>query len=417
MSLALKVLIALVVGLGAGLAAQTYGAGATAPIISVLQPIGTIWVSAIRMAIIPLVVSSLLLGVGGAPDARTVGVLGAKGLALFVVMLVVAGIFSITIPPLIFAQMSIDPAAAAAMRASAVQASASAIEGAKSLPGVAQWFVELVPVNPIKAAADGALLPVIVFSIALGAAVTKIAAERRAALLGLMAAIQEGSLVIMRAVISVAPIGVFCLAFVLAARMGLAAAGALATYMATVSGVTVLFCVLIIYPAAVIFGRVSLGDFARAILPAQAVAFSARSSLAAFPAMLTAARGKLALSEPVIAFLLPVMITMFRTGAVIGQLVGAMFIAKIYGVHLGPIQLLTMTATSVATSFSVPGIPGGSIIMMVPVLLAVGLPAEGVGVLLAVDTIPDMFRTTTNVTSDLAAAVILDRRRADGRSA
>ena len=136
--------------------------------------------------------------------------------------------------------------------------------------------------------------------------------------------------------------------------------------------------------------------------------------MAAFPAMLTAARGKLGLSEPVIAFLLPVMITMFRAGAVVGQLVGAMFIAKLYGIELTTVQYATLTVTSIATSFSVPGIPGGSIIMMVPVLLAVGLPAEGVGVLLAVDTIPDMFRTTTNVTADLAAAVILDKKRVQG---
>ena len=132
--------------------------------------------------------------------------------------------------------------------------------------------------------------------------------------------------------------------------------------------------------------------------------------IATFPAMLTIARDKLKLSEAVVGFLLPLMITVFRTGAVIAQLVGAMFIAKLYGIPLSVAQYATIAVTGIACSFSVPGIPGGSIIMMVPVLLSVGLPAEGVGVLLAVDTIPDMFRTTTNVTSDLAAAVILDRQ-------
>ncbi len=411
MSLAIKVLIALLAGLGAGLALTAASPDAAGALVPVLQPVGTLWVSAIRMAIIPLVVSSLLIGVGGAADTRTVTVLGAKGFGMFIICLLLAGAFSLMIAPVVFAQIAIDPAAAESLRANAAQAGATAVEGAKQLPSVAQWFVDLVPVNPVKAAADGALLPVIVFSIALGAALTQVVAERRAALITVMRAVQEASLAVMGAVLLAAPVGVFALAFVLASRIGVAAAGALATYMIVVCAVSTAFCVFVMYPAASVLGRVPIGVFARAVLPAQAVAFSARSSLAAFPAMLTVAREKLHLSEPIISFLMPVMITMFRAGAVIGQLVGAMFIAKLYGISLGPAEYATLTLTSVATSFSVPGIPGGSIIMMVPVLLAVGLPAEGVGVLLAVDTIPDMFRTATNVTADLAAAVVLDRNR------
>jgi len=155
MSLALKVLIGLIAGLAAGLAVQAVGAGAAGPLVAVLQPIGTIWVSAIRMAIIPLVVSALLLGVGGAPDARTVGILGARGLAMFVTILVAAGIFSLAIAPFVFAQFTVDPASADALRAGAVQAGASALEGAKQLPTVTQWLVDLVPVNPVKAMGTG----------------------------------------------------------------------------------------------------------------------------------------------------------------------------------------------------------------------------------------------------------------------
>lgn len=411
MSLAIKVLIALIAGLGAGLALTAANSDLAASLIPVLQPVGTIWVSAIRMAIIPLVVSSLLIGVGGAADTRTVTVLGAKGFGLFIILLVLAGLFSLMIAPAVFSQIAIDPAAAEMLRQSATSAGASAVEGAKQLPSVAQWFVDLVPVNPVKAAADGALLPLIVFSIALGAALTQVAIKQRDALLSVMRAVQDASLVVMGAVLVLAPVGVFALSYVLAARIGVSAAGALVTYVAVVCAVSTAFCVFVMYPAASVFGKVPIAVFARALLPAQAVAFSARSSLAAFPAMLTMAKEKLNLSEPVISFLLPVMITMFRCGAVIGQLVGAMFIAKLYGVPLGPAEYATLMLTSVATSFSVPGIPGGSIIMMVPVLLAVGLPAEGVGVLLAVDTIPDMFRTATNVTADMATAVVLDRNR------
>ena len=410
MSLAVRVLIALVAGFGAGLVASTFGAATAGPIADVLQPVGTLWVSAIRMAIIPLVIAALVVGVGGARDTRTVGVLGMRGLVMFLVILAAAGVFSVAIGPVAFSGMHIDAAAAESLRQGAAQAGATAVEGAKQIPSVTQWLVDLVPVNPIKAAADGSLLPVIVFSIALGAALTKVDAEPRQALLDVMDALQSACLGVMRAVLVVAPIGVSCLAFVLAARLGFAAAGALVTYMLTVAFICTVFCVGLLYPAAAMFGGVGYLTFARAIVPAQAVAFSARSSLAAYPAMLAVGRDKLNLSEPILSFLMPLMITVFRAGVVVAQVIGAMFIAKLYGVALGPAQYATLAITSIACSFSVPGIPGGGIIMMVPVLLSVGLPAEGVGLLLAVDTFPDMFRTTTNVTADLAAAVILDRR-------
>ena len=164
MSLAVRVLIALIAGLGAGLLASYAGTGMAAPLADLLQPVGIIWVSAIRMAIIPLVVSSLLLGVGGAPDPRTVGLLGARGLAMFIVMLVMAAVLSLAAAPAAFARLAIDPAAAESLRASAAQSGASVVEGAKQLPSLAQWFIDLVPVNPVKAAADGALLPLIVFT-------------------------------------------------------------------------------------------------------------------------------------------------------------------------------------------------------------------------------------------------------------
>jgi Na+/H+-dicarboxylate symporter len=224
-------------------------------------------------------------------------------------------------------------------------------------------------------------------------------------------------LVLVRAILVVAPLGVFALAVSVAAKLGLAAAGALATYVVLVVGITVAFCVFVLYPSAVIFGGVSLRAFARAALPAQAVAFSSRSSLAALPAMLESARDRLSLSTPFASFFFPRAVTLFRCGGAIGQVIGALFVAKLYGVALGPGQLAAIAVTTVVTTFSIPGVPGASIIMIVPVLLTAGVPAEGVGLLLAVDTIPDMFRTTTNVTGDMTAAVIIARRGDAGLSA
>jgi proton glutamate symport protein len=407
MSLALQVLIGLIAGLALGLGIVSSGSPALARLVPVIEPVGTLWVSAIRMTIIPLVVSSLVVALGGAADPRSVGRIGAKALLLFIVMLSVATLVALLAGPPILALVHIDPAAAASLRATAAQSAGAAVEGAKTLPSVAHWIVDLVPANPVKAASDGAMLPLIVFSLAFGMALSRVAADRRAVFLRVVGGVQEASLVLVRAVIAVAPVGVFALAVSVATKLGLAAAGALATYVALVSTITVAFCVLVLYPAAVAFGGVSLKTFARAALPAQAVAFSSRSSLASLPAMLEPVRERLGMPVELSSFLFPLAVTLFRCGGAIAQVIGALFVAKLYGVALGPAQFASIAATTVVTTFSVPGIPGGSIIMMVPVLLAAGVPAEGVGLLLGVDTIPDMFRTTANVTGDITAAVIL----------
>jgi len=167
---------------------------------------------------------------------------------------------------------------------------------------------------------------------------------------------------------------------------------------------------LVVYPAAALLGRVSLESFARAVFPAQAVAFSSRTSLAALPALIEGAERRLGMTPESSGFLLPLASALFRVGAAMGLTVGAAFVARLYGGYLTSAQILTVAATAILTSFSIPGIPGGSIIAMVPVLASVGLPAEGIGVLLGIDTIPDAFRTTANVTGQMAAAVIAERR-------
>ena len=415
MSLALKVFVALLAGLALGLGLSTIGGEPLARIVPLLEPVGAIWIAAIRMTIVPLVVSMLIVGVGGAPDPKSVGRLGARCMIWFVVLLSAGALVSVIIAPPIIDRIAISADAVAALRASAVNAAGAAVEGAKKLPSAAQWLVELVPINPVKAAADGAMLPLILFSVAFGVALTQIADERRRALLRVFEGLQDVSLVMVRAVLAVAPIGVFALATALAAKLGMSAAGALAVYVVVVCTVTVVFAAVVLYPTAVIFGKTKLSVFARAAFPPQAVAFSSRSSIAALPALLESASDRLGIAPSVASFVLPLAVAMFRCGAVIGQVIGAVFAAKLFGVTLGAGALATIAVTSVVTTFSIPGIPGGSIIMMVPVLLAAGVPAEGVGVLLGADTIPDMFRTATNVTGDMVIVTVMAaRERASG---
>ena len=404
MSLTARVLLALIAGFALGLLVAASESPTVLAIARAIEPVGTIWINAIRMTVIPLVVASLIAGVAGAPDPSSIGRVGGRALIIFVAVLGATAVFCIIVTPIALAGLQIDPAAAQALRESAVGSNVA--ERSASLPTFRQWVVDLVPQNPIRAAADGAILPLIVFSLALGLAMTRLAGPAVATLVGFFQALASAMLVLVRWVLALAPIGVFALAVPLATRLGMAGAGAVLYYIVLVVSLCIVV-ILAMYPLAAALGRVRIKAFARASAPAQAVAFSSRSSLAALPAMIEGADDRLRLPKSVTSFFLPLAASMYRVGAVIGQIGGVLFLARLYGFELAPAQLVAIAVTAVLTSFSVPGVPGGSILVMVPVLLAAGLPIEGVGILLGVDTIPDMFRTTTNVTGHMAAATIL----------
>jgi proton glutamate symport protein len=407
-SLTVRVLLGLLAGLALGIAASATGSGTLLGIARGLEPLGTLWINAIRMTVIPLVVSSLVAGVAGAPDSSAVGRLGWRALMIFFAVLGVAGLFSIVVAPVMLGGLQVDAAATEALRSSAGATDVAARSA--TLPTFRQWVVDLVPQNPIKAAADGAILPLIIFSLALGLAITRVTGETGLMILRFFQGVSAAMLVLVRWVLALAPVGVFALAVPLATKLGVAAAAAVLYYVGLVVGMCIV-AIVAMYPLATILGRVSLGRFTRAVAPAQAVAFSSRSSLAALPAMIEGAERTLGLPPSITSFFLPLAASMYRVGGVIGQIVGVLFLARLYGIDLGTSQLITIAVTAVLTSFSVPGVPGGSILVMVPVLLAAQLPVEGVGILLGVDTIPDMFRTTTNVTGHMAAASILGRGR------
>jgi Na+/H+-dicarboxylate symporter len=414
-SLTTKVLIALAAGLVLGVAISVSGSTALANAVAFIEPLGRLFINAIRMTVVPLVVSSLIVGVASAPDPRSIGRIGRRALFFFAITLLAAALFASVVAPPVFALLPLDESATASLRASAAGAGASITERASQVPTFSQWVVDLVPANPVRAAADGAMLPLIVFSVAFGLAITRIASTRRDALVGFFQSVGDASLTLVRWILELAPIGVFALALPLASRLGLAAAGALIGYIVLVALMTIAFAAIVLYPLAAVLGRVSIVEFARAALPAQAVALSARSSLASLPAMMESARNRLRLPEEIVGFFLPLAASTYRVGGAVGQIVGVVFIARLYGVELGVVQLATIALTVVLTTFSVPGIPAGSIIVMVPVLMAANVPVEGIGILLGVDTIPDMFRTATNVTGDMAVATALggkERRQA-----
>ena len=416
MSLTTRVLIALVAGLGLGLVVSTSGNPALVGAVRWIEPLGSLFINAIRMTVIPLVVGSLVAGIASAPDPSSLGKVGLRAVGLFLVTLFIAAIVTAMVTPPLLGLFVIDPAAQASLQASATQTATTTAESVRRIPGFTQWLIDLVPTNPVRAAADAAMLPLIVFTLAFGLAVAGLKGESKATVVKVFEAVRDAALTLVRWILVAAPIGVFALALGLAARLGISAIGALAGYIVVVATLTIVLGLLMLYPMAAWLGRVPLRDFARATLPAQAVAFSSRSSLAALPAMIEGARERLHLPDEITSFFLPLAASVYRIGAAIGQTAGVVFIAQLYGVALGPAQLASIVLTVVATSFSVPGIPGGSIVIMAPVLMSAGLPVEGIGILLGADTIPDMFRTTANVTGHMAVATAVAGKRADGQT-
>ena len=399
-SQSLRVLVALVLGLALGMGVATLGDATQGRLVPLADVIGTLWTNAIRMTVIPLVAALTIASVAGTGATAELRRALGRAMVVFVVLLVSGGILALVIGEIAFADFVLPAEVAARIRATATAAGS-----APTLPSLGQRITEMVPVNPVKAAADGALLPLVVFALALGFALKRIAQDRRDAVINLCRGVSDALLVVVGWVVAVAPIGVFALAFALGARLGLASVGALARYIATLSLVLVVFT-LLLYPVVWLVGRMPLRRFRAAAAPAQALAAGSRSSLSALPIMISAARDKLGLDAAASGFVLPLAVSIFRVNVPMAWVVGVILLGKLYGVEIGIATLATVVVTSTLLSFSVPGIPSGSLFILAPVLVDLGLPAEAVGILIAVDVVPDIFKTTANVTAHLTAATL-----------
>jgi Na+/H+-dicarboxylate symporter len=402
MSATTRVLAALVLGLIAGALVLSYPAPALLTLVGVIEPIGTLWVNAIRMTVVPLVVSLLITGVASSGSVRTIRTLGVRSAAAFVGLLAVSASVGLIAVPWLFAALDVDRATIASFRGTQPVAAANAT-------GFAEWIAAIVPANPIKAAADGALLPLVVFTLAFALALLTVRSDGRSLVVAFCAAIAETMLAIVRVVIALAPIGVFALMLPVASRTGLTAAGALAYYVVATAAAVAIGLVLL-YPIVALAARVPLSQFARAVFPAQAVAAASSSSLASLPALVDGAERRLRLPASATGVVLPLAVSSFKLASPILWQAAAVFLARLYGVPISPTQQVSVAATAMLISFSTPGIPHGWLLGVSPLIASMGVPSEGIGLLIAVDAVPDIFATVLNVTGDMAAAAIVVRR-------
>jgi len=403
-----RVVIGLIVGLILGSAIGSWNSPVAFRIVSIVEPLGQLWLNAVRMTVLPLVVSMLFVGVAGRDETADMARVGVATLATYFGLLVFAAAVALLIGPPLIADMHLSPGAAAGLRSSAGAAAGETTTRLTQLPGLGEWIRSIVPANAMKSAADGALLPLVVFTLLFALAARRIDARLRRSLVDVFGAIASATRTIVDWVIAAAPAGVFALVLVMASRMGPSLASSMVYYVMAYSAATILFA-LLVYPVASVVGRFPLPTFTRAVFPAQTVAVSSSSSLASLPALVEGARA-LGLSPSVAGFVLPLSVSVFKAVTPIAWLVGTLFLAKLYGVTLGTAAVVTIALTSVLLSLTIPGVPQGAMLVLATVVSSFGVPAAGMALLIGADAIPDLFATMANVTSDLAAATIVGRR-------
>jgi proton glutamate symport protein len=407
---ALIILIALLLGLLLGLAGSgtAWGDAVTAA----ADPIGGLWLNALKMTIVPLVVSLLVTGITKTAEAARAGKLAGRSVTWFLVLLWSSSIMAALVMPLLLDLWPLDPTAGTALKAALGEAAA-----VPPPPAFREFLLGLVPSNPIAAAANDAILPLTVFTTIFAFAMLKLPTSERDLLSRFFEALGNAMLVVIGWILWLAPIGVFALAFVVGARAGFSALGGLVHYVLIVSALGVIVWIAA-YPLALIGGRVSLGRFVRAALPAQAVAISTQSSLASLPAMLKGSEA-LGIKPATADVVLPLAVALFRATGPAMNLAVAIYVAHWYGIALGPWQLAAGVAVAATTTLGAVSLPGqlSFISSIAPIALAMGVPFEPLALLIAVETIPDIFRTVGNVSMDMAVTATIAHRTPEGDAA
>ncbi len=363
------------------------------------EPVGTLWLRALQMTIIPLVAALLVLGITQLASAARAGATARRMLAFVALALVFSGLATIIAMPLLL-QAVPPPAGAQSLLAADVEA--------QQVPGLSDFFLSLIAPNIIAAAAETAMLPLTIFFALFAVAITRLSPEQSAILRSFFEAVANAMLLVIGWVLWLAPVGVFALALGVAVRAGGDAAFlTLLHYLLTVSAMGGIVLV-----AAYFVGMLRHGpsSFARAMLPAQAVAISTQSSLASLPAMLATAR-RLGIGENVADFVLPLSVAIFRATSPAMNLAVAIYVAHLFGIELSVPAMLAGLAVAFVISIGSVSLPGtiSFVVSIGPIALAMGVPVDPLALLVAVEMLPDIMRTLANVTADVALAGATDR--------
>ncbi|MDX1395987.1 MAG: dicarboxylate/amino acid:cation symporter [Gemmatimonadota bacterium] len=409
MSLNARILVGLFVGTAAGLVAGGSGSAVGAWVgENIAGPAGRIWLRLLLVVVVPLVFSTLVLGVAGIGGLDRLGRLGVRTLMLFVSTTLLAAALGLLAAGALRPGSGIGPELRASLVDAFAEQSAPTVAAAGEGPGFGA-LVALIPANPLAAAARGDLIAFIAFTLLFAAALSRVPPDRARPFLDIMDAVARATMAMIGFAMWLAPAGVAGLAYAVTARLGVAIIAPIGAYVAMVLvGLAVYQFGVLGLLAAALGGR-SPRVFYRAARVPMITAFSTASSAATLPTTIRAAEEELEIPREISGFVLPLGATLHMNGTAYFMAVTIVFLAQAFGVALDLPTQATIAGMTVLTAVSAAGIPSGALPMMVAVLVSVGVPGEAIGLILGVEPLLGMARTSTNVTGDLVAAAALSR--------
>lgn len=386
----------LVLGMATGLLAAA-GSDFFMAVALASAPLGTAFMNAIRMVVIPLVMAVIFTGVANLGDPRKLGRLGGVTLAFFwatVIPAIVIGMGTMWVG-LNFAPEITPPSVVA--------------REAVRLPGFVDFLVSLIPSNPFAAASEGALLPLIVFTALFAAAASTLEEESRARLVGFAEAAGDALIKLVWWILWTAPLGIFGLAAPVTAELGWGLIQSLAVFVICVVLGLGIYVSVVYLPILKVVGGIGPLRFIKGTFGAASVAFSTTSTAAALPVTLEEAKEKLGVSETVADLVLPLGASMYRAGSALFQGAAIVFLAHLFDVPLPASALGGAVLATFLVSLTVAPVPSSGVVTLAPALDTLGIPLSGLSILLGVDRVPDMFRTTVNLMGQITTAVVVDQ--------
>ena len=412
MQLYTKILIGLVAGAVVGLVANLTDIGWLRQTLVSLELVGTAFIRLITMIVIPLVVASLMVGTASLGDIRKLGRIGSKTLVYYLLTTAIAVSIGLGVSNLFQPGSGVDPATRDQLAAQFESEAAGKMQMAAESPSLKDVLLNLIPRNPVQAAAEFDLLPLIFFSVVFGAAVSLLPGDQKGAVMSFFDGVNGASMIVIGWVMKLAPYAVFALIGSIVAQFGLDLLRSLLIY----SLVVILGLLLHMFGTISVMVRLAAGlnpiSFFRRIVAAPIFGFSTSSSSATLPVTMRTAQEKLGVSKQVSSFVLPLGATINMDGTALYQAVAVMFIAQIYNIPLDLGAQLTVVLTATLASIGTAGVPSAGIIMLIVVLQSVGLGDKveaGIALILGVDRILDMLRTSVNVTGDLSCSAFIAR--------
>ena len=380
-----------------------------ATFVSLVEWIGRLFLALIKMVVVPLVFFSLLVGIASLGDFRKLGRIGGRTLIYFMGTTVIALVIGVGLANIVKPGHMVGEEDRAILLASYEGAASEKVDDASKSQGFVDQLIEIVPENPFEALADGNMLQVIFFAMMFGIALTLMDTRRAKPVVELADRANEAMVVIVHIIMKMAPYGVAALLFKVVGTTGLSVLVALGAYSLVVL-VGLALHIGLMYGGVVKFGvKMPLLAFLRGVRPTQMLAFSTSSSSAALPVTKECCEQNLGVSHEVSSFVLPIGATVNMDGTALYQGVAALFIAQIYNMNLGMADQFTIVLTATLASVGAAGVPGAGMVTLAMVLTQVGVPTEGLALVLGVDRLLDMFRSATNVTGDSAAACLMAR--------